>query len=68
MGLKISPSSFSRLMTLAMSGLNYDKCFVYLDDLIVFGRNLEDHNTNLIKNFDRLKSKFITKSFCTYKH
>jgi len=55
MGLKISPSTFSRLMTVAMSGLNYEKCFVYLDDLIVFGRNLEDHNKNLIKVFTRLR-------------
>lgn len=55
MGLKISPSSFSRLMTIAMSGLNYEKCFVYLDDLIIFGRNLHDHNSNLMKVFDRLR-------------
>lgn len=55
MGLKTSPSAFSRLMTVAMSGLNYDKCFVYLDDLIVFGRNLEDHNRNLINVFSRLR-------------
>lgn len=55
MGLKISFSSFSRLMTVAMSGLNYAKCFVYLDDLIVFERNLDNHNTNIIKTFDRLR-------------
>lgn len=42
MGLKISPSAFSRAMTVAMSGLTYEKCFVYLDDLVVFGRNLDD--------------------------
>ena len=47
MGLKISPSAFSRMMTIAMSGLNYHKCFVYLDDLIVFGTDLADHNKNL---------------------
>lgn len=55
MGMKISPSSFSRLMTVAMSGLNYEKCFVYLDDLIVFGRNLQSHNTHLIEVFERLR-------------
>ena len=47
MGLKISPSAFSRMMTIAMSGLNYNKCFVYLDDLIVFGSDLLEHNKNL---------------------
>lgn len=55
MGLKTSPSSFSRLMTIAMSGLTYEKCFIYLDDLVVFGRNLEIHNKNLINIFDRLR-------------
>lgn len=55
MGLKISPSAFSRLMTVAMAGLNYEKCFVYLDDLIVFGRNLKEHNTNLMDVFNRLR-------------
>lgn len=53
MGLKTSPNNFSRLMTVAMSGLNYENCFVYLDDLVVFGRNLQSHNANLIKVFER---------------
>lgn len=56
MGLKTSPSSFSRLMTVAMSGLNYDKCFVYLDNLICFGRNLDMHNKNLIDILYRLRN------------
>lgn len=55
MGLKISPSAFSRAMTIAMSGLNYDSCLVYLDDLIVFGKNLVDHSQNLVKVLERLK-------------
>lgn len=55
MGLKISPNVFSRMMTIAMSGLTYSKCFVYLDDLIVFGKNLQDHNKNLMTVFQRLR-------------
>lgn len=55
MGLKISCSAFSRLISIAMTGLNYEKCFCYLDDLIVFGRNLEQHNQNLLKVFSRLR-------------
>jgi hypothetical protein len=72
MGLKISPSAFSRMMTIAMSGLNYEKCFVYLDDLIVFGKNMTEHNKNLISVFTRMrevnlklnpsKCKFLRKS------
>lgn len=55
MGLKISPSAFSRMMTIAMSGLHFDKCLVYLDDLIVYGKNLNDHNTNLHSVLSRLR-------------
>lgn len=55
MGLKTSPSAFSRVMSVAMSGLTYDKCFVYLDDLVVFGRNLDVHNRNLIDVLERLR-------------
>lgn len=55
MGLKTSPSSFSRMINIAMSGLAYEKCFIYLDDLIVFGRNLEDHNKNLMVVLQRLR-------------
>lgn len=55
MGLKISPSAFSRAMTIAMSGLSYESCFIYLDDLIVFGNNLVNHNQNLTKVLQRLR-------------
>lgn len=56
MGLKTSPSSFSRMITMAMAGLNYEKCLIYLDDLIVFGRNLTVHNKNLQDIFERLRA------------
>lgn len=56
MGLKSSPNSFSRMMTIAMSGLNYDKCLIYQDDLVVYGRNLDSHNQNLMSVFDRLRN------------
>lgn len=55
MGLKTSPSCFSRAMTIAMTGLNYEKCLIYLDDLLCFGRSLFIHNKNLIDIFSRLR-------------
>lgn len=55
MGLKTSCSAFSRVMSIAMSGLAFEKCFVYLDDVIVFGRSLTTHNQNLIDVFERLR-------------
>jgi Reverse transcriptase (RNA-dependent DNA polymerase)/RNase H-like domain found in reverse transcriptase len=56
MGLKISPSAFSRLMTVALAGLTYENCFVYLDDIIVFGKNLDQHNKNLMAVLTRLRT------------
>lgn len=55
MGLKTSPSIFSRMMSIAMSGLTYEKCLVYQDDLIIFGRNLSMHHQNLIDVMERLR-------------
>lgn len=55
MGLKTSPSSFSRMITMAMSGLTYDKCLVYQDDLVCFSRNLQSHVKNLQDIFERLR-------------
>lgn len=46
-------------MTIAISGLTNDKCFFYLDDLMVFGRNIEDHNTSLIDFFARLRKVIL---------
>src|SRR6218665_1891596 len=42
-GLCNSPASFRRMMNLAMTGLNYDVCLIYLDDIIVFAPDLETH-------------------------
>lgn len=42
-------------MTVAVSGLRPDSCFVYLDDFIVHGRSLEQHNLNLVKVMERLR-------------
>lgn len=55
MGIKTSPSAFSRMMNLAMSGLTFDKCMVYQDDLSVMGKSLADHNKNLLDVLTRLR-------------
>ena len=37
-----------------MSGLG-DKCLIYLDDSIIFGKTLLEHNKNLMAIFERLR-------------
>ena len=43
MGLLNAPATFQRLMDLVMSGLLYETCLVYLDDIVVFSRTLDEH-------------------------
>lgn len=54
-GLKNAPATFQRMMDQALRGLIGKGTFVYLDDIIVFGTTLEEHNSNLIKLFIRLR-------------
>ena len=54
-GLKNAPASFQRMMDNALRGLIGKQCFVYLDDIVVFGSALQDHNKNMIDFFDRLR-------------
>lgn len=53
-GIKIAPSSFSRMMAIALAGLD-SRAFCYIDDVIVFGSSLRHHNINLGKVFQRLR-------------
>ncbi len=53
-GLKSAPSTFQRLMNTVMSGLSGFKCYVFMDDIILFDTNLELHNQKLKTIFDRL--------------
>ena len=54
-GLKNAPSSFSRLMEVVLNDLQFEKCLVYLDDIIVMGRDFETAMTNLREVFLRLR-------------
>lgn len=52
-GLKISPNSFSRMMSIALAGLSNAFCFI--DDILVWGCSLRHHNSNLIALLQRLR-------------
>ena len=54
-GLKNAPGSFSRLMEIVLRHLQYDKCLVYLDDIIVLGQNFEIALRNLELVFLRMR-------------
>lgn len=54
-GLKGAPATFQRLMNRILVGLNGIKSFVYLDDIIVIGTTLKDHEQNIRQIFERIK-------------
>ena len=54
-GLNIAASTFQRTMELALQGLQWTTCLIYIDDVIVFGRNFEEHIRRVEEVFQRLK-------------
>jgi hypothetical protein len=78
MGVTGAPSTFARMMSNIMSGLIGTKTLVYLDDIVVYGASLQEHNERLIEVFDRLglhslrlqpdKCEFLRKEVCYLGH
>ena len=54
-GLANAPSQFARIKELVMSGLTYDICLVYLDNILVFSRTFDEHLEWLATIFNRLE-------------
>jgi len=53
-GLCNAPSTFQRLVDMALAGLTWEVCLAYLDDLIIFSSTFEQHIERLQMVFDRL--------------
>ena len=54
-GLASAPATFERLMEKVLSGLHWEICLVYLDDIIIFSRSFEDHVARLRIVLTRLR-------------
>ena len=59
-GLKNAPGHFSRMMDKVLMGLTWESCLVYLDDVIVWGKDEAEHLENLKKVFDRFREAGVT--------
>jgi hypothetical protein len=55
-GLCNAPATFERLMETVLAGLQWDICLIYLDDVIIYGKNFDEMIRNLSLVFDRLSS------------
>ena len=53
-GITGAPATFQRLMEKAVEDMNLLQVLVYLDDLIVFGKTLVEHEERRLKVLDRL--------------
>jgi len=54
-GLKNALPTFQKIMNKRLKGLIGNNCFVYIDDIIVHGKTIEEHNRNLKLLFERLR-------------
>jgi len=54
-GLCNAPATFQRLMNIVLAGIQWSRCLVYLDDVIVVGRTFREHLENLGIVLQRLR-------------
>ncbi|XP_043285557.1 uncharacterized protein [Venturia canescens] len=59
-GLKNAPATFQRLMDLVLKGLQGNELFVYLDDIVIYARSLDEHNSKFKKLAERLRNANLT--------
>jgi hypothetical protein len=54
-GLTNAPATSQRLMEHCMSDLNFKKCIVYIDDIVIYSKTFEEHMDRLESVFERLE-------------
>lgn len=54
-GLATAPATFQKLMHDMLAGVIFKGVIVYLDDILVYGRTVEDHNEILKDVFNRIR-------------
>lgn len=77
-GLRNAPATFQRAINNILTGLQGEICLVYLDDIIIYSSDLQDHLIRLDKVFQRLrnhnlkiqpdKCEFLRKEVCYLGH
>lgn len=55
-GLCSAPATFQRMMDTVLSGLKWQSCLVYLDDVVVFSETFEQHLHRLRAVLDAIRS------------
>ena len=55
-GLIEAAATFQKIMNIVLSGLSFEICCSYLDEILVFSRIMQEHRQHLQLIFDRLRS------------
>lgn len=55
MGLSTAPATFQKLMHTLFHEENWSQCLIYLDDILVFSRNLDEHLRRLEVIFTKIR-------------
>ena len=55
-GLNNEASTFQRTMEMALQGLQWVTCLIYIDDIIVLGKNFEEHLSRVEEVLERNKA------------
>ncbi|CAF1425819.1 unnamed protein product [Adineta ricciae] len=59
-GLTNAPATFQRLMDIVLAGLKWKSCLVYIDDVIIYSSNFNQHINDLTEVFDALRNANLT--------
>lgn len=54
-GLKNASATFQRLMDLVLTGLQGEELFVYMDDIVIYAKSLEEHERKYNALIERLR-------------
>ena len=54
-GLRNAPATFQRLMDQVLTGIQGTDAFIYLDDIVIYGSSLEEHELKLERLMKRLR-------------
>ena len=55
-GLNNAASTFQRTMEMALQGLQWITCLIFIDDIIVFGKNFEEHINRVEEVLERIEA------------
>ena len=58
-GLNNSGASFQRLMGHILRGLEYRFALIYIDDIVIFSKSIDEHLTHLEDVFRRLREASV---------